>query len=373
MSLKFAIPAQTLKKAVSIAARAADKRRMLPIIGYIAIEARDGKLHLTATDLELTLSVAVDDAKIESVGAICVPAAVFDATIKTLSGTDALFALDEKAGRLTLTCGRYKGRLATLPFEEFPVQAKVEGTRIHLPDFKRGIAVVAPASSDEETRPTLQSVYVQSLDESRTTLVAADGYRLARYTLGVQSKGISLLIPANAVEKVIRILDDDIDLTPGKRASIIEGTAGDLTVRATIAIAEGQFPDYQAIMPAPSNARATATVPAQALADAIKRVSVIANEQGTSLEQGKGTLLLSATNGTLQIEGQADQVGNGTDELTATTDGSMTIALGSLFMSDAVSPWKQGQVKLHFYGDRAPLLVLPVGEPAEIVLMPRAG
>ena len=182
-----------------------------------------------------------------------------------------------------------------------------------------------------------------------------------------------MLIPANAVEKVIRILDDDIDLTPGKHASIIEGTAGDLAVRATIAIAEGQFPDCQAIMPASANAKATVPVPAQALADAIKRVSVIANEQGTSIEQGKGTLLLSTSNVTLLVEGRADQVGNGTDELTATTDGNMTIALGSLFISDAVSPWKRGQFKLHFYGDHAPLLVLPVGEPAEIVLMPRAG
>jgi hypothetical protein len=117
-----------------------DKRGVMPILSYIAIEARDGKLHLTATDLELTLSVAVDDAKIEAGGAICVPAAVFDATVKTLSGADAVFSLDEKAGRLTLTCGSYKGRLAILPFEEFPLQAKVEGTRVHLPDFDAGVA-----------------------------------------------------------------------------------------------------------------------------------------------------------------------------------------------------------------------------------------
>ena len=160
MSLKFAIHTQTLKKAVSIAARAADKRSVMPIIGYIAIETKDGKLHLTATDPELTLSVTVDNAKIEAGGAVCVAAVVFDVTVKTLSGTDGVFAMDEKAGQLTLTCGSYKGRLATLPFEEFPVQTKVDGTHAHLPDFKRGIAVVVPASSDEETRPTLQSVYV---------------------------------------------------------------------------------------------------------------------------------------------------------------------------------------------------------------------
>lgn len=372
MTLKFAIPTQTLKKAVSIAARAADKRGVMQILTHIAIEAKDGKLQLTATDLELTLSVSAENATISQEGAICVPAAVFDATIKSLNSADATFAMDNEAKRLAIQCGSYKGRIATMPFEEFPVQPKADGKKaIYLPDFKRGIAVVAPASSDDEVRQALQSVYVHSLGENRTALVAADGFRLARYTLSADATGISLLLPASAVEKVIRVLDGDIDLTPGSRASAIEGKAGELSVRAIITGSDAKFPDYAAVIPAAANAQATVTVVAQTLADAIKRVSAIANEDGVSADQGKGTLHLKANQDILLVEGTSDQVGSGMDEVTVATEGEMKIALGSLFMAEAVSPWKQAQLKLLYFGEKAPLLMQPVGEPAEFVLMPR--
>lgn len=78
-----------------------------------------------------------------------------------------------KESTLVITCGSYKGRTAGLPFDEFPPMPKIEGIGIELPDFKRAVAVVAPASSDDEnTRPTLTAVLFESLPENHFTLVA---------------------------------------------------------------------------------------------------------------------------------------------------------------------------------------------------------
>jgi DNA polymerase-3 subunit beta len=374
MSMNVSLPAEALSKAAALVVRAVSKGSTLPVLAHIALEAHEETLHLTANNLEIGLSVSLP-AEVQAAGAICVPGPVFEATCKTLKGADVKLRLD--GGTLKIECGAYKGRIAGLPFEDFPPLPQAADEGIRLPDFKRAVAVVAPASSDDETRPTLAAVLFESLPENCLALVAADGFRLTRYVMPeVSAAGVDkLLVPGKSLELAARLVEGEASLHVGQepgRTLTLRWTAGGMSVTACLALLDGSFPDYTAILPDPAKSQASCTLPGGGLSQAIQRVSIIADQDcPLGHKNGGGTIRLASKDGAMQVEGAVDALGQGCDQVQAATRGEAQVAMASRFVLDALHPWPE-QVSLHFYGERAPLLILPEGGGCQTVIMPRA-
>jgi len=150
----------------------------LPILSNLLLKAGEGRLFITATDLDISIRTSLEADVLEE-GSTTVPARKFTEIVRELP--QDVFQLDESEDRLTITCGKGQYKLTGMDWEEFPkIQDTVEGAKISIDGtiVRRIIGSTAFAVSSDETRPALGGV-LWKMSGRDTNLVATDGHRLA--------------------------------------------------------------------------------------------------------------------------------------------------------------------------------------------------
>lgn len=118
-TMKLAIERGTLLKALSHIQSVVEKRGTIPILSNVKLTAEDGKLSLTATDMDIAVVETVE-ANVADAGATTVPAHTFYEIIRKLQdGSEVQLVADEK-GKVGISAGQSTFSLATLPVEDFP-------------------------------------------------------------------------------------------------------------------------------------------------------------------------------------------------------------------------------------------------------------
>ena len=161
-----------------------DKRNTIPILANVQLEAADGGVNLTATDLDLAI-VEKARAKVSQGGATTVPAhTLYEIVRKLPDGADIELSFSNKDGRVFLRSGRSEFSLASLPKEDFPVMAAGELPHrftVSAEELRRLIDKTRFAISTEETRYYLNGIYVHAAQSGGVPVlraVATDGQGL---------------------------------------------------------------------------------------------------------------------------------------------------------------------------------------------------
>ncbi len=378
--MKFTIEKTVLLRSLSHVQSIVERRTTIPILSNVMLQAHDGQLDLTATDLDIAVRETAA-ATVSQAGQTTVPAhTLHDIVRKLPDGAQVEISLDPGNERLSLKAGRSQFYLASLPAADFPAidaagdtgADKASGAAaqfvIAAGDLKRLVDKTRFAISTEETRYYLNGIYLHVASTGGINMlrgVATDGHRLARVELPAPSGADAMpgiILPRKAVLELRKLIDDvtgdvAVSVTSAKIRFAFE------QVTLSTKLIDGTFPDYTRVIPTTNDKRME--VPNQHLRQAVDRVATISSEKSRAVKVNlvKNLMTVSVKN--------PDQ-GSATEEL-AVTYGSTPIEIGfnARYLLDVADQIDGENAIFEFFDAHSPALIRDSGDDsAQYVLMP---
>ena len=372
--MKFTVERAALLKATSRAQGVVERRNTIPILSNLMVEAEGGQVRLRATDLDIEI-VETAPAMVEQAGAATAPAHVLHDIVRKLpDGATLSLSHDEAAGRMTVSAGRARFTLPTLPKEDFPVMASSEyeaGYTMAAAALKRLFDKTNFAISTEETRYYLNGVYLHSPDPAATggqpmlRAVATDGHRLACVDAPAPEGAAGapdVIVPRKTVGELRKMLENteaevEVSVSPGK----IRFSLADLVM--TSKVIDGAFPDYTRVIPQ-GNDRELRVEPEE-FRRVVDRVATVSAERSRAvkLSMNDDRLLLTVT---------SPDSGSATDEITVQYDAEpLDIGFNAKYLLEIADQIESDNALFLFADSGAPTLVRDASdETARYVVMP---
>jgi len=273
--LKLTCTREELAEKLALVSRAVSTRSAVQVLQGVLLRAEGGRLHLAATDMELSLRATLE-ADVAEEGAVVVPGRLLGDIARLLpEGTVALSAKPDE-GAVTVECGPASYRLQAYSVEDFPRLPEVDTVQtssVDAPALLDTIGRVSRAASRDESRPVLTGVLVQ-FEGAKLVMAATDSYRLAvkETELGDVAPDLEAIVPARALIELVRIAGgaDTVELGVLEN-QIVFGVDG---VWLTTRRIDGQFPNFRQLLPETFEHEVRAT--RSELLDVVRRVSVMA-------------------------------------------------------------------------------------------------
>ena len=365
---------ENLAKGLSIVSRAVAARSTLPVLGNILITTDNGRLKLSATNLEIGITCWIG-AKVEEDGATTVPARTFVDLINALPQDRVDMELAVKTQTLSVTCGRFANNIKGVDAQEFPIIPQPdEDNAIHIAPgvLRQMIEQVVLAAAADESRPILTGVLAK-FSGKQLTLAAADGFRLSVKTALLEDgvdEPLEVIIPARALAELGRISGEQEDpisitVTPQRSQILFHLSNIDLVSQ----LIDGKFPDYNAIIPKSSTTKTV--VDTLQLLKACKAANVFARE-AANIAKINITPGDELTPGHVTIGATSAETGDNAGDLDATVTGSpVEIAFNVKYLIDVLGVAGTSQVSLETTNASSPGVVRPLGDDSFThVIMP---
>ncbi|TSC69356.1 MAG: DNA polymerase III (beta subunit) [Parcubacteria group bacterium Gr01-1014_66] len=294
--MEFACRMTQLEHALSIAERFTGKAATLPMLGNVCLVAGPHTLAIVATNLEHAVELRISGTGHKE-GMVAVPSKILFSTIQALKGAETV-TLKEKNMGIAIATDRWHTQIHGVNAEDFPLIPSVAvKERFHMTTgmLKQGLDTVLPAVALSEFKPVLAGVYVR-VSPHELRLVATDSFRLAewKHTHKENNSQFSFLLPHRIAQELARILpagEEEIEIGVGENQARIGWGENSVITR----LIEGQFPDYEAIIPNDFNT--TGYIQRDALMNAVRVASLFASRlQDVTLQLQKDTLKISAKN-----------------------------------------------------------------------------
>jgi len=371
--MKFKADRATLLKALAHVQSVVEKRNTIPILANVMIAVRDGKLSLTATDMEIAVIEDVPASTTRN-GACTAPAATLYEIVRKLP-EGAEVELDHPGGdaQLALRAGRYSTHLVVLPTDDFPSMtagALPHRFTLSAQQLRGLIDRTRFAISTEETRYYLNGIYLHVADSEGTRVlraVATDGHRLARVEepLPDGAGGMpGVIIPRKTINELRKLLDE---VTGG-----VELALSDTRIQfhvdsilLTSKLIDGTFPEYERVIPRGNDK--VLRVGKKDFADAVGRVAAISAERSRPVK-------LTLQRDLLTLSAASPEQGTASEELDAERvkyDSSpLEIGFQARYLND-ITDQIEGDVEFCFADGSAPTVVRDATDSSALyVLMP---
>ncbi len=371
--MKFKADRATLLKALGHVQSVVEKRNTLPILANILINARDGRLALTATDMEIAV-VQEAAANVSQEGATTAPAATLYEIVRKLpEGVEVEFEHGGGDAALVLRAGRFATSLNALPVDDFPVMtAGSLPHRFSLPArVLRGmIDRTRFAISTEETRYYLNGIYLHATESEGTPVlraVATDGHRLARVEerLPEGASGMpGVIVPRKTIAELRKLLEETSDeVEIALSDTRIQFSLGPVTL--TSKLIDGTFPEYERVIPRGNDK--ILRVAKKDFAEAVGRVAAISLERARPVK-------LSLARDLLVLSAASPEHGTATEELDGARvhydSGPLEIGFQARYITD-ITDQIEGEVEFLLADGGAPTVVRDAGDMSALyVLMP---
>jgi DNA polymerase-3 subunit beta len=372
--MKVTILQESLARGLSIVSRAVSPRSTLPVLSNVLVATDEGRLRLSATNLELGITCWIG-AKIEEEGSTTVPARTFADLIGTLPQEQVALHLNASTQALNVHCGASNTDIKCIDAQEFPplpVPDMDGAILLNVADFKDMISQVVFAASVDEARPVLMGVLV-TVEKDTITMAAADGFRLSvrKGTLSQPaSQPVTAIIPARALGELARVASDGNEMIsmvmPKGRGQVVFRMK---EVEVVSQLIDGTFPDYQQIIPRSYKSRTILSTPA--LLKACKQAEIFARE-GSNVARLNIKSAGDLEPGSVEISAQSEETGSNETVVAATIDGiGLLIAFNVKYMREVLEVVKSPNVALETSAPNAPGVVRPVGDDNFLhVIMP---
>jgi DNA polymerase-3 subunit beta len=373
--MKVTVLQENLARGLGIVSKAVSPRSTLPVLANILIATDEGRLRLSATNLELGITCWIP-ARIDEEGSTTVPARTFTDLISTLPSDQVNLKLDVKTQTLNVRGGTSTNDIKCIDAQEFPplpVPDLAAGVQINSGDFREMIHQVAFAASTDEARPVLMGVLVQ-VDKDKLTMAAADGFRLSvrRAVLSSPTAApISVIVPAHALKELARVATDGEEpiymVLPKGRGQVIFRVKD---VEVVSQLIDGTFPDFQQIIPRKYNSRTL--VSTSSLLKACKQAEIFAREGSNVARLNIKTAQGEMQPSEVEISATSEETGKNETIVEATVDGSgVLIAFNVKFLREVLEVIRSPNVALETSAANAPGVVRPVGDDDFLhVIMP---
>ena len=360
--MKLTVTQENLARALSTVSRVASTRSSLPILSNVLLRTEGNRLLVAATNLDIAISETIG-AKITQKGSITVPARLMQDFISSLPS--GALELDVTENRLQLTADRFDATINGVSAEEFPVMPTIDGgSTLELPthDLKQTLQQVLFAASADDARPVLTGVFIHS-DKDALLFAATDSYRLAEKRLAVKTDDVSLLVPVQSLQELLRSLKDDeesVAVTFDEQQARFRVGSVEVVTR----LVDGKYPDYKKLLP--KSFETTAKLTKQSLTEITKVSSLFAREAAGSI-----TLLIDEAKKEISISSIASQVGENTASAQAVVSGDATITMNSRFILDALAAFDGKEIQINVNGKLDPCILTDPNDNSYLhVIMP---
>ena len=364
---------ENLARSLNIVTKAVDSNPPLPVLANVLLETEDSRLKISATNLELSISVWIG-AKVEQSGSITLPARTFSELVSSLSPERVDMRLDAATHTVHLRCGVQTSNIRGIDADEFPPINHNESADLQVQgeSLREMINQTAFAAAREQNRPILTGVYLQ-LEGPTMTMAAADGYRLAVRTAEIGAsfdERQDMVVPARTMSEVARIIEDEQEVgiaLPAQRNSV---TFFAPNVVISSQLLEGRFPDFASIIP---RSFVTSTVMYTSdLLQVCQRAEIFARDNANSANLRVKPALNPGEPAEVLIVGKSAERGDSEGMLDATAEGEpLDISFNIRYLIDVLRVITEERVVFQSNGPENPGVLKPENrEDFTHVIMP---
>ena len=371
--MKVTCTQEAFSRGLSVVGRAVAARSTLPITSHVLITTEDGKLRLSATNLEITMNCWID-ASIEEPGSTAVPARLLTDFVNTLPNDRISLELAARSRQLKVECARNEAQISGLDAEDFPptpvVQDGIE-VQFDAKGLRQAIAQTVFAAATDDSRPVLTGVDTK-FEASTLTLAASDGFRLSVYKLPLSASvdATEIVVPSKALSELSRLLaEEDEAVTLRTNAAKTQVLFRLANAEMVAQLIQGTFPNFNQLIPASSSSRAVAEV-AEFLRET-RTASVFARD-GSGIVRLVVTPGEGVTTGKIVISARAEEVGDNEGEIDAAVEGEgVKIAFNGKYLQDVLQAMESGQLAMETTGPSSQGVFKTLGDDNYVhVIMP---
>lgn len=361
--MKFTITREKLQEGLIAVAASIPTKTTLPVLSNILVEAVEGGIRLSGTDLDIAVCTKVP-AEVDSEGAVTLPAKKLVEIVRELPSA-AIRVTSASEQRVSLECGRARFKLLGIPRDEFPSFPPVsfdESWTIAAADLQKLISHVAFAASTEESRPILNGV-LWELREDKMRMVATNGHRLARMDVPVSGGTASadLIVPPKALEQIRRLFDVSEEIQMARSDNHLGFRSGDTVIFTRLI--EGPYPNYEQVIPRENDREAT--VDKQAFGAALRRVGVVASDQTHRVR-------LAFDGGMLRFTVSTPDLGEAQDEMSVAFEGeALEIGFNATYLLEILKFMPTDEVRITMKAPERAVTLEPAGwdDPASYLCL----
>ena len=372
--MKLQLSKTNFVKSLSFVQNIVESKATIPILANVLLEAKQGRLNVSATDMDITIFDKIKVNNIESEGSTSVPAQTLYNVIKELSDDNPInLSYDQNSKKLSLDSSNSKFVFSCLPKEEFPISSnETFKTNFDLESdlLKEIIDKTYFATSNEETRYYLNGLYLHTTtlnNKNYLRTVATDGHRLAQYQINtpqaIVKNNFGVIIPKKLIFELRKLIDD---LKGNIKIELSERKIK-LSFNETIIISkliDGKFPDYEKVIP--KNTSNAFSINRKKFLESINRISTISSEKSKAikLNLNKDKLTISASN--------LEEGGSGIEEITIKYSGpTLDIGFNSGYLKEIINQLTLDEITILFSDSTAPTIIKDASKAESLyVLMP---
>ena len=358
--MKAILSKKNIEQGIALAAKAISSKTPFPIISHFLLEAKNNRLKISATDLEIGIEISVK-ADIEEDGSFTVPARTFQDIISLTDGDSIFLYKNEDSSNLEITSTSSSCNIMTLNSDEFPLMPHSDDEPIlsmlqkDLKDAVKGI--IFSIAAQEETRAVLTGVLIIVKNNS-ARFVATDGKRLAISDVPVSSnfeEEVSYIIPGKTLSEISKsITNPEEYVYVGIKNSQIFFNMGDVLVISRLL--EGNYPKFEQVIPSSSENKIT--INRNEFMSSLKYILVMAQEKNFPK-----LIKVKFTNGKLILKSNTPDLGSASREIDCNFEGEdIEIAFNGQYFLDVLSVLKSENILFEFTNDTSPGVIRPLEE-----------
>src|SRR5262245_28329635 len=360
--MKVVCQRDDLAQRLGVVARAVSTRANVQILSGVLLRAETGRLHLAATDMELSLRSSLE-AQVEGEGAVVVPGRLLVDLVRLLPEDEVIIEHRAEENVLHVTCGPSSATLNTYAAEDFPRLPDLDAVGTFTVDrdsLLDTVSRVARSASRDESRPVLTGILVR-FEAGKLVMAATDSYRLSvkETPLEGEAPDLEAIIPARALGELGRIAQGGDTIELGVHENQVVFATGDawLTTRRI----DGQFPNYKQLLP--ESFEHEVTLPRGEILDVVRRVGVMV--------QRTSPIQLRFAEGELTVFARTQDVGESKESVPVQFAGDpLEIGFNADFLREGIESIAADEIQLRLISPLRPAVIQGGEDDPTYLIMP---
>jgi DNA polymerase-3 subunit beta len=356
--MKISCAKDLLQHAVQTVQKAVATKTPLPILTGIYLTAIDNKLELQATDYEIGISCTIE-AIVEEPGSIVLSGRYFQEMVRKLPGATVEIASEQQDRTIKITSNNSQFNLLSLPAEEFPVLKQLTSSNtVTIKDniLRDLIKKTVFACANDESRPIFTGGLLEVKDQN-IIMAATNTHRLALKKDIIESpvSDLNIIIPAKILSELARVMVSDVpmNVTISWQKNQVAFAFDNVYILSRLI--EGQFPDYNKVIP--TNFATTVTLHTSSFMDAVERVSLLARDGEYNV------IKLLFKNDCVVISSNNPDVGKACETVSSVTNGNeLDIAFNAKYVTDVLKNITSEQLIFALNTPLSPASIQPIND-----------
>ncbi len=332
-------------------------RSTMPILSNVLIEAQEGYISLTTTNLDLGIRCRIK-ADVETLGGITLPVRKLATIIRELPQKEVHVVTGDN-NQAKITSGGSLFKIMGINTEEFPTLPSFENRHVFELSQDEIVSMLKSVSygqSTDENRYILNGVYFNFADE-KLTLVATDGRRLALTATDTEiseDNTGSLILPAKTVAELERLLNkgEKVKIAFNDRQVAFEITIDEEAsglidqVYLVSKIVEGNYPNYRQVIPKETEHRVK--IERELMLECVNRAALVTSDKSHSVK-------LKVSKNLLEISGSSSEYGESHESMAIAYDGpEVQVAFNPQFLMEPLKALSKDEIFFEFKDELSP-------------------